>query len=63
MNGKKHGLDDDVSAVFARACRERDFEVAEHLLHALEAIAHRNGDEARLQRAYLEFARSLPEQH
>lgn len=62
MNRKKRSLDDDVSAAFERACRERDFAVAEHLLRALEAIADRNGDDAPLQRAYLEFARSLPEQ-
>lgn len=60
MNDKKSSLEDDVSTVFERACREQDFGVAEYLLRALEAIAQRDGDEERLQRALLKFARTSP---
>ena len=36
-------LEDDITCAFARACAEGDLEVAEFLLQALEAIAHRQG--------------------
>ena len=55
MNVRRN-LADDVSAAFARACRERDFEVADHLLCALKIIARREDEPDRLERAYLEFA-------
>lgn len=59
MDGKLCSLSDDVFAVFERACREQDFETAEHLLKALEAMAERTvDDDAQLQRAYLVLARS-----
>jgi hypothetical protein len=45
-------LRDDVQTVFERACAEKDFEVAEHLLRALEAIACREKNEASLNIAY-----------
>lgn len=45
-------LRDDVLAAFARACREREFEVAEHLLCAIEAIALQSHDFEQLDVAY-----------
>ncbi len=44
-------LEGDVSRAFERACQERDWEVAEYLLQALEAIAKRDGDEPRVDAA------------
>lgn len=52
----KSTLQGDVLVVFERACREEDFEVADHLLAALEAIARRQQDEEQLAPAYLIFA-------
>jgi hypothetical protein len=45
-------LRDDVQTAFERACAEKDFEVAEHLLLALEAIASREKNKASLDMAY-----------
>lgn len=45
-------LCDDVQMAYERACIEQDFEVAEHLLRALEAIAHREMNQQSLDRAY-----------
>jgi hypothetical protein len=45
-------LCDDVQIAFERACSEQDFEVAEHLLCALEAIARREKNDELLDRAY-----------
>ncbi|MBF8179081.1 MAG: hypothetical protein K2Y13_12475 [Burkholderiaceae bacterium] len=59
MSRKKRTLDDDVLAAFKRACHEEDWQIAEHLLQALEILACRTDDEDDLQRAYLEFTRSL----
>lgn len=56
MGITRQALHEDVFAVFERACREREFEVAEHLLTALEVIARRRGDEEHLALAYLVFA-------
>lgn len=36
-------LEDEITCAFAHACADRDLEVAEFLLQALEAIAHRQG--------------------
>ncbi|MFS8980111.1 hypothetical protein PO002_37610 [Cupriavidus necator] len=47
---------DEVFAVFERACREGDFELAEHLLLALEAMARRQEADRQLDRAYLLLA-------
>ena len=60
MSPMKRTLEDEVSAVFERACREQDLAVAEHLLRALEVIAQRDGDDARLERALLRLVRTLP---
>ena len=59
MSATKRGLEDAVSAVFERACREGDIAVAEHLPCALEVIAHRGDEKNRLQHAFLTMARSL----
>lgn len=37
-------LESEITAVFQRACCERDLEVADYLLQALEKIAEREGD-------------------
>lgn len=61
--GTPRSLEDDVSAAFDRACRERDWDVAEYLFQALEAIAHREGVEWRVERAFerlLEEFRATP---
>ena len=50
-------LVDEISAVFIRACREHDYEVAEHLLQTLEAIAKRDGNAQLTEAAYSELAR------
>lgn len=62
MDEMGHTLEDDVSAVFERACIEQDLLVAEHLLGALELIAQRDERQTeRLQRALLRLARTLPQ--
>lgn len=45
-------LEDDISAAFTRACRERDWDIAEFLFQALQAIAEREGDESRVECAF-----------
>jgi hypothetical protein len=57
MNEELNRLEDEVFAVFERACREQEFEVAEHLLQALETIAEGPSDEDRLEEAYLQLVR------
>jgi len=52
-------LDDDVLTVFERACQEKDWAVAEHLLRALEALSRREGVDDHVESAYLELVRSL----
>lgn len=48
---ERASLEDEVSMAFERACREHDWEIAEFLFQALEAIARREGQDARLQAA------------
>lgn len=48
-------LVDEVSKVFKLACLEKDWEVAEFLLQALEAIAGRDGDAELLESSYGEL--------
>ncbi len=55
-------LDDDVLAVFERACQEKDWPVAEHLLRALETLARREGADDHVESAYLELVRALGSQ-
>jgi len=50
-----HTLDEDIFAVFERACRERQFELANHILGALESIARHRNDARQLELAYLIF--------
>lgn len=57
--GRRQTLEDDVSAVFARACRERDWVVAEFLFQALEAIAQREDDERRVEAAFGELLENM----
>lgn len=47
-------LEHDIARAFRRACREREWEVAEFLLQALEAIAAREGDDTVLDAALLD---------
>ncbi|GAB7547725.1 hypothetical protein [Cupriavidus sp. 8B] len=61
MSSTKHTLFEEVSAVFERACHEKDFALAEHLLSALETIARRQKDERQLDLAYLVLAASFEE--
>lgn len=57
--GASRSLQEDIARAFRRACRERDWEVAEFLLQALEAIAAREGDESVLDAALLESLHEL----
>jgi len=52
-------LHDDVQMAFERACTEQDFEVAEHLLRALEVIACRETNEQSPDQAYYMLAHCL----
>lgn len=54
-------LEDDVSNLFRRACRERDWELAEFLFLALEAIAIRAGNDEPTQTAFRELLEHLPQ--
>ncbi|KVK80935.1 hypothetical protein WS90_16820 [Burkholderia cepacia] len=53
MGRLEYPLQDEIFAVFERACREGNFDVAEYLLCALEAVACQKRDEQKLDRAYL----------
>jgi hypothetical protein len=50
-------LDDEIFAVFESACRDGNFDVAEHLLRALEEIARQQNGMQQLDCAYLVLAR------
>lgn len=52
-------LTDEICTAFERACRERDFEVAEFLFQALEAIAHRQGNDWLLDSAFKKLAHAM----
>ena len=60
---ERQSLDDEIAAVFARACDERDWEAAEYLLQALEAIARRESDDSRVERALQRLVERLSAQH
>jgi hypothetical protein len=60
MNRRTRSLSDDISAAFDRVCREQDLTTAGYLLQALEAIAKRDGESDRLDRAYQELVRTMP---
>ncbi len=56
-----HGhLGDLVLAAFAQAWREGRLDVADHLLHALEALTDAGGDETHRTRAYRLLAQGRP---
>jgi hypothetical protein len=57
MDEKQQSLDEDVLAVFQRACREGNLAVAEHLLRALETIAGQDEAQEYARRAYTELIR------
>jgi hypothetical protein len=59
MNQQSTTLSGDLLALFERACREGDLEVAEHLLQALEAIERRKVQEINMEHVYKEIANSL----
>lgn len=58
MSARKHTLQEDLLAVFKRACREKEFELADRLLAALEGSACRQSNDELLAQAYLVFADS-----
>lgn len=58
--GSRLSLEDELARAFKRACRERDWEVAEFLFQALEAIAEREGDEGRMSSVLVELLKELP---
>lgn len=57
--GAPLSLQDEIARAFGRACRERDWDVAEFLLQALEAIAERERDESKVDSALLEALHAL----
>ncbi|OGB26684.1 MAG: hypothetical protein A3I66_03870 [Burkholderiales bacterium RIFCSPLOWO2_02_FULL_57_36] len=63
MGKRKCSLEDDVRAVFERACVEQDFQLAEHLLQALETLAERDGHDEKLKQTYMMMASSLHKNH
>lgn len=61
MNGKSSSLQDELEAVFQRACADNDMQVAEYLLEALETLACRNHDDDLLNRVYRQVAGEMTE--
>jgi hypothetical protein len=56
---KTKSLTEDVLVVFERACQEEDWQVAQHLLEAIETIARREDAEEDLDHVYAQLAQSL----
>lgn len=54
-------LVDQVSKAFKLACLKKDWEVAEFLLQALEAIAARDGNDGLVESAYGELLEHRPD--
>jgi hypothetical protein len=54
-----HTLEEEIATAFARACHERDWEIAEFLFQALEAIAEREGNPSRVDEAYGELLKQF----
>ncbi|MFM0755142.1 hypothetical protein [Paraburkholderia strydomiana] len=52
-------MHDEVFAAFARACKEEEFELAEHLLCAIEVIARQQDDCEQLDAAYALLAQTV----
>lgn len=55
----RRSLHDEVFAAFARACQEEEFELAEHLLCAIEVIARKQNDCEQLDAAYALLAQAI----
>lgn len=58
MSKAKRSLHEDVLVLFERACREREFELADLLLTALEGSARQRGNDELLALAYVIFAKA-----
>ncbi|MBU66359.1 MAG: hypothetical protein CL858_13025 [Cupriavidus sp.] len=56
MTAATQTLNDDVLAVFRRACEQEQYAVADLLLSALEAMAGQDEDSRQLDEAYLVVA-------
>jgi copper oxidase (laccase) domain-containing protein len=56
---QRQSLADDIMAALLRANEEKDYQVAEHLLQALETIAQREETETKVNEAYLQLAHTL----
>ena len=54
-------LAQDLSKLFKRACRERDWLVAEYLMQALEALAKREGRRTHADAALLDWVAQMSE--
>jgi len=54
-------LVDQAVKVFKLACLEKDWDVAKFFLHALEAIADREGDDGLVKSAYGELLEQRPD--
>jgi hypothetical protein len=52
-------LNDDLLTVFDRACQESNWEVAEHLLRALETVSRRERSDEHVENAYVELVRTF----
>ena len=61
MSTISRSLHEDVFAVFERACHEKELELADDILLALENIARRRKDVQQLDLAYLLLAASCEE--
>lgn len=55
----RRSLHDEVFAAFARACEEEEFELAEHLLRAIEVIARQQDDYEQFDAAYALLAQTV----
>jgi hypothetical protein len=59
VNQPRTTLSKDLLVSLERACREGEFEVAEHLLQAREAMERRKEQEIDMEHVYKEVANSL----
>lgn len=55
----RRSLHDEVIAAFARACEEDEFELAEHLLRAIDVMAGQQDDCEQLDAAYALLAQTV----
>ncbi|MDF3885089.1 hypothetical protein [Cupriavidus basilensis] len=61
MSTIRRSLFEDVFAVFERACHEKEFELADDILLAIENLARRRKDVQQIDLAYLLLAASCEE--